>query len=200
MQESDKILALFDFDGTITTKDTFLEFIKFSRTSIYFYIGFILLSPVLILYKIKVLSNSFAKQAVISFFYRGVKEHKMIAWGEEFCDKKLPAMIREKAMQKIQWHKEKGHRVIIVSASVDWWIKPWCRAMGIELISTRLELTKKRKVTGRLATPNCYGQEKVNRIKEYITINEYSYIYAYGDSEGDKQMLEIANEKGYRVF
>jgi len=69
----------------------------------------------------------------------------------------------------------------------------------MEIISTRLE-TKDGLLTGNFATPNCYGPEKVRRIREVVDLSAYQTVYAYGDSRGDREMLEIAHEKGYRVF
>lgn len=194
-----KKLALFDFDGTITTQDTFLAFIKFSRGHFWFYLGMILLSPMLIFYKIGLLSNSIAKQMVLSFFFYKIKETKMNKWGVQFCEKILPKLLKKSALDRIKWHQENGHRVILVSASISYWVKPWCNAIGIELISSELEI-KKGKITGKLSMPNCYGFEKVNRIKQYLNLEEYHYIYAYGDTSGDFKMLELAQEQYFRTF
>ena len=43
-------LALFDFDGTITNRDSFIDFIKFAKGNLKFFQGFMILSPILILY------------------------------------------------------------------------------------------------------------------------------------------------------
>ena len=70
---------------------------------------------------------------------------------------------------------------------------------GIELIATKLEF-KAGKLTGKFATNNCYGAEKSHRIKELFDLELYDYIYAYGDSRGDKEMLALADESFYKPF
>ena len=111
----------------------------------------------------------------------------------------IDKIVRPKAIEKINWHKNQGHKVVVVSASIECWLRPWCEKNGLELIATKLEI-KDDIVTGKLLSKNCYGVEKVNRIKELYNIEKYDYIYAYGDSSGDKQMLELAHEKFYKPF
>ena len=70
---------------------------------------------------------------------------------------------------------------------------------NLELIATRLEI-KNNKLTGKFASKNCYGMEKVNRIKKNYNLDNYEVVYAYGDSMGDHQMLDLADIKYYRTF
>ena len=102
-------------------------------------------------------------------------------------------------MEKIVWHKEQGHKVVIVSASIECWLKPWCDKNGLGLIATKLEI-KDGRVTGKFLTKNCYGIEKANRVKEGYNLDDYDYIYAYGDSRGDKELLALAHESHYKPF
>ena len=101
--------------------------------------------------------------------------------------------IRKKdALDKITWHQRQGHKIVVVSASMECWLQKWCTVNKVELIATRLEI-KENKLTGRFATKNCYGPEKVQRIKAYLNLDDFNFIYAYGDSRGDKEMLELAD-------
>jgi phosphatidylglycerophosphatase C len=95
-------------------------------------------------------------------------------------------------MERINWHKTQGHKVAVVSASIDYWLNDWCKLNGLDLISTTLEL-KNGKLTGRLSGKNCYGIEKVNRIKNRYNLAEFDQIYAYGNSAGDREMLLLAS-------
>jgi phosphatidylglycerophosphatase C len=191
-------LALFDFDGTITQKDTFIEFLKFTHGKIIFSLYFLMLSPVLILLKLKLIPNWRAKEIVLSFFYRSYKRDTLEKLGNEFINK-IDKLVYTEAKNKINFHKESGDRVIVVSASCNIWIKPWCNKNQIELISTDL-LFIDNKFSGKLNGKNCYGAEKVVRITQLLNLNEFKYIYAYGDSKGDKEMLSIANEMFYKHF
>ena len=96
-----------------------------------------------------------------------------------------------------------------MSASIDNWVRPFFDQQGIvglEVIGTEVE-THHGLLTGRFSTPNCYGEEKVRRISQALTITKgeakpvvvpfdrtHYYIVAYGDSRGDKQMLAFADE------
>lgn len=192
-------LALFDFDGTITKSDSFFRFIRFVVGNTRSVIGGIVLSPILLVYKLKLMPNYKAKQKVISWFFKGMSEETFLAMARDFSLVHIDEIIRDDAMKKIAWHKRQGHKVIVVSASLECWLLPWTQKHGLELLATKLEI-KNNEVTGKLLGKNCYGQEKVNRIKEVYDIKKYDYIYAYGDSRGDKEMLSLANESFYKLM
>ncbi|KOR33544.1 haloacid dehalogenase [Achromatium sp. WMS3] len=195
----EKSLALFDFDGTITTDDSLIKFIRFSVDDIDFAWGILLLSPILIAFKLKLIPNYKAKQLMLSYFFKGMEEHKFKSLAEQFSLKHIDTMLRPKAMQMIAWHKEQGHKIVVVSASMECWLKPWCDKTGLDVIATKLEM-KNGYVTGRFQTKNCYGREKVIRVKEIYTLSDYNHIYAYGDSRGDKELLDLAHTKNFRGF
>lgn len=192
-------LALFDFDGTITKDDSLLKFIPFVVGNGNFILGLLVLSPVLVAYKLKLIPNYKAKQKMLSWFFKGMGKDEFYAVANEYSLHHIDKILRPRAIEKLNWHKQKGHKVVIVSASLECWLRPWCEKNGFELIATKLEI-KNNTVTGKLLTKNCYGQEKVNRIKESYNLNEFEYIYAYGDSAGDKDMLELADEQHYKSF
>lgn len=192
-------IAFFDFDGTITTKDSLPDFIKFAIGKPKYYLGLCLLSPILLAYVLKLLPNHIAKEKMISYYFKGWSEKNFQTVADEYAAHQIEKIVRPKALEKLRWHQEQGHKVVIVSASMKSWLKQWCDAHNVELISTQLEI-KQGKLTGRFATKNCHGKEKVNRIKEQYPLQDYSYIYAYGDSSGDKDMLKLANEAFYKPF
>jgi phosphatidylglycerophosphatase C len=192
-------LALFDFDGTITTQDSFLKFIRFVVGDAMFLLGLIILSPVLLAYKLKIIPNYKAKSIVISYFFKGYKEVEFKNLAREYSLSQIDKIVRPKAKDRLVWHKDQGHKIVIVSASIDYWIYPWCFKNGFELLATKLE-TKDGLLTGNLLGNNCYGIEKACRIKQNYDLGQIEYIYAYGDSMGDKEMLEIANKSFYKFF
>ena len=192
-------LTLFDFDGTITTDDSLLKFIRFVVGDRRFLLGLVVLSPMLVLYKLKLIPNYKAKQYMLSWFFKGMSKDAFLKVANEYSLVHIDKILRPKAIEKINWHKNQGHKVVVVSASIECWLRPWCEKNGLELIATKLEI-KDDIVTGKLLSKNCYGVEKVNRIKEIYNLKDFEYIYSYGDSSGDKQMLELAHEKFYKPF
>ena len=193
------ILSLFDFDGTITTDDSLIKFIRFAVGDIKTAWGMLLLSPMLITYKLKLIPNYKAKQWMLSYFFKGMDERQFQKLAKEYSLKHIDTMLRPKAVEKIAWHKEQGHTIVIVSASIESWLKPWCDKNGLDHIATKIQM-KDGVVTGKLLTKNCYGIEKVNRINEEYNLSDYDHIYAYGDSRGDKELLELASESFYKPF
>ena len=192
-------ISFFDFDGTITTDDSLLKFIRFVVGDRRFLLGLVVLSPMLVLYKFKLIPNYKAKQYMLSWFFKGMSKDAFLKVANEYSLVHIDKILRPKAIEKINWHKNQGHKVVVVSASIECWLRPWCEKNGLELIATKLEI-KDDIVTGKLLSKNCYGVEKANRIKEIYNLKDFEYIYSYGDSIGDKQMLELAHEKFYKPF
>ena len=193
-------LALFDFDGTLTKRDTFPLFLQFVAGRNKYWWGMFLISPLLFLYLIRIIPNHAAKMLVLRYFLEGWSIRKLEESGEAFCQEVVPGLIRPEGLEKLKWHQAQGHRVILVSASVDWWVKPWCEAMGIECICTRVGQEEGR-FTGEYDTPNCHGPEKVRRLKNRISrLDQYAEIYAYGDSRGDREMLALAQHAFYKPW
>jgi len=192
-------LALFDFDGTITTKDTLVEFIKYAVGSKNYYLGLLKLSPMLLAYMLKFIPNHKAKEQLIAYFFKDWESQKFQAIAKKYALEEIDTITRPQAIEQIRSHQEKGDKVVIVSASIECWIDAWAKQYGIELIATRLEHQDNR-VTGKFATKNCYGIEKVNRIKKSLRLKEYQTITAYGDSSGDKEMLALSHNAYYKPF
>ncbi|MBE7170941.1 MAG: HAD-IB family hydrolase [Williamsia sp.] len=194
-----KSIAFFDFDGTITTKDTLLEFIKFYRGEFNFYLGFLIYAPFLVAYKLGLIPNWVAKQKVLQFFFKGESIAQFQQRCEGFAAQKLPALLRPKALAEIKKLQAAGSTVVIVSASAENWIRPWAAQNNLGLMGTRLA-TKEGKITGKIDGQNCHGDEKVCRIKEKFDLAEYKEIYCYGDTSGDKPMLAIGTKSFYKPF
>ena len=192
-------ISFFDFDGTITTKDSLADFVKFAVGKQNYYLGLLILSPVLIMYIFNFVSNNVAKEKLIYHFFKGCDSILFRNIANKYSKEKIDKIVRPKVLEKIKWHQHKGHKVVIVSASMECWLSGWCEKNKLELIATKLEVTNNR-LTGKFSTKNCYGIEKVNRIKENYNLEDYDVIYAYGDSKGDKEMLSIADKKYYKYF
>lgn len=194
-----RVIAFFDFDGTVTRKDTLLEFIKYVKGESAFYFGFLLHAPVLVLYKLNVISNQRAKEIMLRYFFGKMDAGQFNSYCKSFAQEKLSALVRQKAVNEIQKLKEAGAEVVIVSASPENWLTNWCVDNGLQCVATKLVI-KNNKITGDIDGFNCHGKEKVRRIQNEFSLNEYSAVYAYGDTPGDKHMLSLANYRFYKPF
>jgi len=194
-----KSLALFDFDGTLTEKDSFQVFIKYSAGVGKFIVGLLLLSPTLIFFKLGFLKSEETKIKVLRYFFKNWDEVKFMRTASAFSREKVPELIKKSAEERLKWHAKQNHKIVIVTASIRCYLEEWCTSRGFDLIATELEV-EDGKITGNLSTPNCRGEEKVRRIKSLYKLDEYEHIFAYGDSPSDKYMLELANEHFYKPF
>lgn len=193
--EKKKIYA-FDFDGTLTTRDTLLEFIRFARGGRALWCGMLRFSPLLVLMKAGLYPNWRVKEKVFSHFFKGVSIDEMDEFCRNFAREKRH-LLRPEGLKMIEKARHEGATVLIVSASVDNWVAPFFE--NVTVIGTRIEIENNR-VSGRFLTKNCYGEEKVNRIHALFPDRENYKLIAFGDSRGDKEMLEEADEAYFRPF
>lgn len=190
-------IAFFDFDGTITTKDTMLELIKFHFGNYKFIEGMIYVFPWIAGMKTKFVSHQTAKEKLLSYFFKGMPEEKFIQICSDFSRKKLPGLIRESAKQKIEQYQKNKIPVVVVTASAEHWVNEWCRSVNVECIASKMELINGH-LTGKLSGHNCNYEEKVVRIKNNYLLENYDEIHCYGDTGGDRKMLEIATHRFYK--
>jgi len=189
---------VFDFDGTLTRMDTFFMFLLFRFGYRGCLRGLWANRGVLIRYLLHRVSNDEAKETVFAYFFAGMGIDELDDACRSFSLAKVPGIIRPRAMERCAWHRRNGHRVAIVSASVRNWIEPWAERNGIEaVIATEVGLDNGI-LTGRFSGKNCRGAEKVRRILSRFPDREKYDLYAYGDSRGDREMLEFADFPYYR--
>ena len=194
-----KTAAFFDFDGTITSRDSFWLFLKHTVPGAHLARGACVLSPFLLAYFCGRYDDALIKEKVLTRFYQGWTKRAMENAGCRINEQVFPGIVRPAAMERIAWHRARGHRLFLVTASPEEWTLPFARMYGMECIATRLEYCCGR-FTGRLAGQNCRGQEKVRRIRALLPDIEEFETYAYGDSKGDLPMLEFADHAMFRPF
>lgn len=195
-----KIYA-FDFDGTLTIKDTLLEFICFAKGSGQMFCGFLLFSPLLILMKLHLFPNWKVKQKIFSYFFKGMKIDDFNALCTRFAERNKH-LLRPAGIEKVRQAIAEEHTtVLIISASIDNWVRPFFDEIEkkIQVLGTQIE-TKEGRLTGQFTTKNCYGEEKVNRLTALYPHREAYYLIAFGDSRGDKELLTFADKAYYKPF
>lgn len=190
-------MALFDFDGTLTTGDTLMPFLRFVVGTPVYYSKLLMLSPVLAGYLAGVVRNDIAKQIVLRGYLGGYPVDRLVKQGDAFSERVIPRMERPQGMERLAWHQQQGHRCILVSASLDIYLQRWARERGLALaLTSSLQVSDNGLVQGRLQGANCFGEEKVSRVRQALADTRPEKIYAYGDTRGDMPMLRFADE-GY---
>lgn len=199
-QPQPTVVAAFDFDGTLTTRDSLLPFLHMVVGRWRFIWGLIITSPALISYALKLIPNWQAKESVLTHFLKGLTEQRLQQLGQRFATQKMSKLLRPAALQRLRWHREHGHHIVLVSASLEAYLIPWAESMRFDQVAgTQLEV-QDGYLTGRILGKNCYGPEKVKRLQAMLGDLSQYCIYAYGDSRGDRELLDVANYPYYRVL
>ena len=191
-----KKIYAFDFDGTLTTQDTLLVFIRYACGTWGFVLGFLRYSPLLVLMKLRLYPNYRAKQKVFAHFFRGMTLSDFDTLCLRFADTHR-GLLRAEGIKAVEKAQAEGAEVLIVSASIDNWVQPFFPK--VKVLGTQIEV-KEGLLTGRFLTRNCYGQEKVERILALYPQREKFVLTAFGDSRGDKELLAFADEAHYKPF
>ena len=189
---SRKTLALFDFDGTISTSDSFPLFIHFfygKRA----YIKSLLIIPLLFLYLLKLISADKAKEFILKYFFKGHSKSELFSRGQEFIEVlHKQGKIKKEMIQMIKKYQDESAEIAVVSASADIWILAFCEKYHLQCICTELEFNDCL-FTGKFKTPNCNREEKKIRILEKYSLEDFDKIIAYGNSSGDEAMFSLAH-------
>ncbi|MGN0068571.1 MAG: HAD family hydrolase [Prevotella sp.] len=188
----------FDFDGTLTTHDTLIAFIRYAKGSAACFGGFLLHAPWLLLMKLRIYPNWKAKQRVFSFFFRGWPVTRFERVCRDFSRDKCMLM-RPKARKYLNEVLEQDDTtVVVVSASIDTWVRPFLPE-SVVVLGTQVE-QQGGVLTGRFLTANCYGEEKVRRLRAMFPNRREYELIAFGDSRGDQEMLIYADKGYYKPF
>ena len=187
-----KRLCLFDFDGTLISRDSLYLFAVFARGRFRTWWSIFRSLPDIFLWKTGRISSSQAKERLFGRIFRGMAIDEFTELGKKFSSS-LHRFERPEIMKIAREHIAQGAEAVIVSASIDQWIRPWAAENGfVKVIATEAEIGPDGRLTGKFRGPNCVGPRKVERIlEEYPDAGERE-IWAYGDSSSDDPMLAMA--------
>jgi phosphatidylglycerophosphatase C len=192
-------IVAFDFDGTLTVRDSFTAFLAWKAGSVGWIGGLVRLSPALLAY-IFHRDRGKLKGRFIRHFLAGQKLESIEASAREFAQIHGQSLLRPDAVAAWRRWRSRGAKIVIVTASPDVIVAPFARGLGADLlIGSKLSVDESGRVRGRLEGPNCRGAEKVRRLTDALG-PDLQLAAAYGDTSGDREMLRLAREKGYRVF
>jgi phosphatidylglycerophosphatase C len=197
--QGDAPIVAFDFDGTLTIRDSFTAFLRWRAGRRGWALGLARMTPSIAAYT-RDRDRGRIKAASVSQFLKGVPRATLDADAELFAQEIWSHFMRPDALQVWNdWGARGAHRVI-VTASPETTVAPFARRLGADaLLGTQLVFDARDQVTGAFSTANCRGEEKVRRLRA-VYGDTVRLAAAYGDTSGDTEMLQIADEKGFRVF
>ena len=200
-QTGKPVVAAFDFDGTLTRRDTLFPFLLHVAGPFKFSYKILLLVITLAGYALGLIRNDQAKIKVLTSFLANMEMDALQQYAQQFADQKLPLLLRSEAMQRLEWHRNQGHRCVVVSASLEIYLRPWASKAGFnDIVGSRLETRADGRTTGNLLGENCFGPEKLRRLEALLGSPDGYTLYAYGDSRGDKELLSAADYPFYKKF
>ncbi len=192
-------VVAFDFDGTLTIRDSYTAFLKWRAGGRRYALGIVRLAPAALAYLVH-RDRGRLKAAATREFLRGVPRERLEADAREYAEGVSRSLLRPDAVASWRRWRTDHVRLVIVTASPTIVIAPFARGLGADtLIGTELAFDAQDRVTGAFATPNCRGPEKVVRLKAAFG-DDVEIKAAYGDTGGDREMIAAAEIKGYRIF
>jgi phosphatidylglycerophosphatase C len=194
-----RAIVAFDFDGTLTVKDSYTAFLAWRAGPSAFAAGLMRLIPAVLAYFARP-DRGRLKVAATRVFLAGVSRNEIEADARRFAETHARALFRPDAIRVWRHWQAEGAQVVIVTASPDLIVAPFAKALGADLlIGTRLAFDAAGGLTGAFIGPNCRGPEKVRRLREAFG-EDFELEAAYGDTGGDLEMLALARERGFKVF
>ena len=192
-------VVAFDFDGTLTVRDSFTAFLKWRAGPLGWALAMARLVPAALAY-LGHRDRGRIKAAAVAAFLGGTGRKALEADAERFADAIWSRFMRPDALACWDdWGRKGAHRVI-VTASPEITVAPFARRLGAEnLLGTHMAFDDTDRVTGAFTGPNCRGEEKMRRLRAAYG-DDVRVLAAYGDTSGDTEMLAAAEEPGFRVF
>lgn len=189
-------VAAFDFDGTITQRDTLAGFVAAACSPGRLVTSVATSLPAMVRGAFADDHRDRAKELVVGRALRGRHVDELTVLGERYAER-LVGRCRFDTLAAIEWHRERHHRVVIVSASLVYYLRPMARHLGVDhVIGVEMALDDDGVATGRFVGPNVRGHEKVRRLNEHLTAESIGgevEVWAYGNSAGDAAMLQRAD-------
>lgn len=189
--QTPKTLALFDFDGTLYLHDSFTGFIFYALRKRHIVKRGLQILPWIQAYYLNFYPAHRMRPKLYASMFKNSDAEEILKLAQDYAQQ-LIFKLNPKLLEQLIQHQELGHDVVLVSASLDLYLKPVCRYLNIDLICSEVEI-KTGKMTGFYQTADCSNEQKKIRILEKYNLDDYAEIYAYGNSDEDEEMLSLAN-------
>lgn len=195
------IVAAFDFDGTMTKHDSLIDFLKFTSGNFKTYVNFFKHLLKFVGYGLGFLSRQDLKESLLKSFFGGMPIDQLRLEGKAFAKEVIPKLIKKDALEKLKMHLKSGHRCVLISANLDVYLEYFAKEYGFhDCLCSKVAYDQNGLVTGKLEGLNCRDAEKVRRLEAIVGLKTGYTLYAYGDSDGDRDLLALADYPNYRVF
>lgn len=198
MSESpERVVAVFDFDKTLSTRDNVIPFLRAAVGRTRLMGALLAISPRLVAAALDDDRRDAAKIALVRRTLAGYDAGRLEAASERFADDVFAHRLRPDVVQRVAWHRDQGHELVIVSASFADYLVPVAIRLGgfAAVLATELAVGDDGRLTGDLAGPNVRGPEKVRRLDEWLARDgRPAFVWAYGDSTGDRDLLARADQ------
>ncbi|HJM29405.1 MAG: HAD-IB family hydrolase [Acidimicrobiales bacterium] len=179
-------IAAFDFDGTITRRDTLFPFLRQYGTSN------LLQAAVLTLRTRKPQGwRESLKANVLRKVFLGKELQKLEHAGKSYAAN-LPRLYRDEVLSMISYHRDAGHELVLVTASLGCYARPAAEELGFDHVIAVELVSNAGRLSGEMSGRNVRGSEKARQLREWLGSSD-AEIWAYGNSQGDKEMLSMAN-------
>lgn len=192
------VLAVFDFDGTLTDRHTFWRYMRFIHGPARFWLAMIPLLPKMAGVLLGLVPLMTARQAFIERYLKGLTVEQEREHARLFITEHLSQWLRPEALRRLKWHQAQGHVTALVSNSPENYLLPWGNLVGFDHVCGTRLATDKRGLNGAIDGRNCVEREKVTRLRACVGDLAHYDIYAYGDSSGDRDLLDVATFPFYR--
>jgi phosphatidylglycerophosphatase C len=193
-------VAAFDFDGTLLPRDSFLPFLIRVKGYRSFGSAAVRSAPSVISSYARAsrdgTERDVVKEALISRVLTGYPADRLVEVGDAYAIE-LASRLSPTMTERVDWHRRRAHRLVLVSASLDVYLAPLGRLLDFDaVLATRLEVGGDGLLTGRLQGANCRGREKEERMRSWVAGSLGTAVielWAYGDSAGDRELLAMAD-------
>ena len=194
----ERIVAAFDFDKTISTRDNVVPFLRAVVGRTRLTRALLAISPRLARAALNDERRDSAKVALVRRTLTGCDAARIAGVAAEFADDVVARHLRPDVVERVAWHRNQGHELVIVSASFTSYLDPIAARLGFTaVLATELAVGDDGRLTGEHVRPNVRGAEKVRRFDEWLGAGP-AFVWAYGDSSGDRELLARADQ-GVRV-
>ncbi len=190
-------VAAFDFDGTLTQGGSVMDFLLAVRGPAKVVAAIAVLAPRLAHGALA--GGTVADETKEQLFQRvlaGQEAQRVEALAERFAERHLARHLRTDLRERFERHRDRGDRLVIVSASPEVYVAVAGRLLGADgVVATRLAVGDRGRLTGRYDGANCRGEEKLRRLRAWIEEDGVipGRVWAYGNSRGDLRMLNAAD-------